>query len=117
MAGSHEPLDRFLRARPDPVQQTATVGIEISQTIGLQPIGQNTKQQMAGNVRRRWPPEGHMPSGSEVADIEIAQTRDLVLKPLSIRHRRADHHARHGVYAARRERREAERALPLWTTR
>src|SRR5215475_1182053 len=106
MAGSHEPLNRVCRARPDPVQQTATVGIEVAQTIGLRPIGQNTKQQMAGKVRRCWPPEGHMPSGSEVADLEIAQTRDLDLERLSVRHR-TDHHAWHGVYAARR--REAER--------
>src|SRR5438552_4234994 len=38
---------------------------------------------------------------SQFPDIETAQTRDLVVERLSIRHRRVDHHARHGVLEVR----------------
>jgi hypothetical protein len=60
----------------------------------LEPISQNAKQQVAGQVRGRYPPEHGVPSGSEFPDIETAQTRDLAVDQLSIRHRRIDRHAR-----------------------
>jgi hypothetical protein len=34
------------------------------------------------------PPESGVPSGSQFPDIETAQTRDLVVERLAIRHRR-----------------------------
>jgi hypothetical protein len=45
---SHEAVIPFLRPRPDPVEQTATVGIQFAEPIGFEPISQNTEQQMAG---------------------------------------------------------------------
>src|SRR5207245_3571784 len=92
---THKPVNPVRSSRSDPVKQTSTVGIQVTEPIGLQPIGQNTKQQMAGQVSRCSSPEYRMPSGSQFSDIEIAQTRDLVVKRPSIRHRRIDHHAWH----------------------
>ena len=115
---SHEPVDPVRRPRPDPVKQTPAVGIQFAEPIGLQPISQNTKQQVAGQVRGCAPPEHRVPSGAEFPDIETAQTRDLVVERRSIRHRRIDPYACHGAQAARRrEGRESERAPPLWTMR
>src|SRR5262249_13066555 len=51
---------------------------------------------MAGQVRGRSPPERRMPFGSQFLDVETAQTRDLGVERLSIRHRGIDHHAWHG---------------------
>jgi hypothetical protein len=42
-----------------------------------------------------------------------AQTRDLVVQGLLIRHRRIDHHACHDAQTVRREGRDSERAAPL----
>src|SRR5262249_25574215 len=72
------------------------VGLQFPEPIGLQPISQNMKQQVAGQVRGRSPPERRVPFGSQFLDIEIAQTRDLGVERLSIRHRGIDHHAWHG---------------------
>jgi hypothetical protein len=57
---------------------------------------------MAGQVRIRSPPEYILATTSKLRDVEIAQVRDLVVERRSIRHRRTDHHARHGTQAARR---------------
>ncbi|HMI95049.1 MAG TPA: hypothetical protein VK479_00965, partial [Micropepsaceae bacterium] len=71
-----------------PVKQTPAVGIQFAEPIGLQPISQNPKQQVAGQVRGRSPPKDRVPSGSEFSNIETAQTRALVVERLPIRHRR-----------------------------
>jgi hypothetical protein len=42
-----------------------------------QPVGQDAKQQMAGQVRRRLPPKHGVPTGAKLADAEIAQARNL----------------------------------------
>src|SRR5262249_26284178 len=73
-----------------------TVGIQFPEPIGLQPISQNMKQQVAGQVRGRSPSERRVPSRSPFPYTETAQTRDLGIEPLSIRHRGIDHHAWHG---------------------
>ena len=78
------------------------LAIQIAETIGLKPIGQNTKQEMAGQVRGRPPPEHVVPTGPKVANIEIAQARDLDVECLRIRQRRTDLHTRHVGQAARR---------------
>src|SRR4249920_3349257 len=54
---SDKPVDPVQRLRPDPIEQPSTVGIEVTEPVGLQPVGQNTKQQVAGEMRRRPPPE------------------------------------------------------------
>ena len=48
---SHEAVNPFRRPRPDPVEQTPTDGIQFAEPIGLQPIGQNPKQQVTRQVR------------------------------------------------------------------
>src|SRR5271157_521362 len=111
--GSMEVTDKLVdpvqRLRPDPIEQTPTVGIEVAEPVGLQPVGQNTKQQVAGKMRRCPPPKHCVPSGAQAPGIETAQMRDLVLKGRSLR--RVDHYARHGVQPARPRRREG----PGWT--
>src|SRR5262245_2554425 len=54
------------------------------------------KQQVARQVRGRSPPERRVPFGSQFPYTETAQTRDLGVERLSIRHRGIDHHAWHG---------------------
>ena len=80
LEGSHKPVGLVRSARPDPVKQTPSVSIEVAEPIGLQPISQNPKQQVPGDVRRCSPPEHRAPSGSEPLDVETAQTRDLVVR-------------------------------------
>src|SRR5262245_43210598 len=95
-----------------------TVRIQFPEPIGLQPISQNMKQQVVGQVRGRSPPERRVPFGSQFPYTETVQTRDLGVERLSIRHRGIDHHAWHGTQAARRrEERKADRAVLLWTMR
>jgi hypothetical protein len=50
-----------------------------------------------GVGKGRSPSEHGVPSGSQCPDLETAQTRDLVVERRSIRHRRIDHHGRHGA--------------------
>jgi hypothetical protein len=45
--------------------------------VDLELIRQNAKQQMAGQVRVRLPPEYVMPMVSKLTDVEIAQARNL----------------------------------------
>ena len=52
--------------------------IEIAKTIGLDSEGQDGKQQMPRQVRRRRPLENALPPGAQPPEIEIAQMRDLV---------------------------------------
>jgi hypothetical protein len=77
------------------IEQTLALGIQISQVIDLQPVGQNAKHQMAGQVRGRLPPEYGMPAGAKRTDVEIAQTRNLAVECLPVRDCRTDLNARH----------------------
>jgi hypothetical protein len=52
--------------------------IEIAETVGLDPKGQDRKQQMSRQVERRRSLEYALPSGAQACEIEIAQMRDLV---------------------------------------
>ena len=63
--------------------------------IGLQPVSQNTKQQMAGQVRGRSASEYGVPTSSKGTNIEITQTRNLDVDRLPIRLGRTDLNARH----------------------
>ena len=47
----HNAVNPFRRPRLDPVKQTPSLCLQFAEPIGLQPIGQNTKQQVAGQVR------------------------------------------------------------------
>jgi hypothetical protein len=70
---------------------------KVPELVGLQSVGQDPKQQVAGQVRGCALPEHRMPLGSQLSDIETAQTRDLRVERFSIQHRRIDHYAWHGA--------------------
>jgi hypothetical protein len=60
-------------------QQPCCNGIEVAQFIGLQSVGENGKQQVAGQMRRRLLPEQALPARPQAMEIEIAHMRDLVV--------------------------------------
>ena len=92
----HGTLSGFLR-RPRAVKQALALGIEVAQLLGLYPVGQDTKQQMSGQVRRRSPSEYGVPTSPKLTDVEITQARDLDVERLPVRQRRTDLDARHDV--------------------
>ena len=49
----------------------------VNTVVGLQPVGQDAKQQMAGQVRGRLSPEHGVPTAAKLTDAEIAQARNL----------------------------------------
>ena len=59
------------------VEQTLALAVQVAQMVGLKPVSQNAKQQVAGQVRGRPPPEYGMPTASKLPDVEIAQARNL----------------------------------------
>ena len=63
--------------RPRVIEQAYGLGVQVTQLIGLQSIGQDAKQQMAGQVRGRLPPKRGVPTAAKLTDAEIAQTRNL----------------------------------------
>ena len=65
--------------------------------IGLMAVSQNAKQEMAGQVRGRWPPEHSVAASSKRTGIEITQARNLDVDCLSVRYRWTDLDARHGA--------------------
>ena len=66
-----------LLGRPRAVQQAYGFGVQVAQLLGLKPVGHDTKQEMAGQVRGRLPPEHGAPSTAKLSDAEIAHTRNL----------------------------------------
>jgi hypothetical protein len=52
--------------------------IKVAKTIGLDSEGQDGKQQMPRQVRRRRPLENALPPGAQRLEIEIAQLRDFI---------------------------------------
>jgi hypothetical protein len=60
-------------------QQPSGGGIKIAQLVGLQPVCENGKQQMTGQMTRRLSPEPALPARPQAMEIEIAQMRDLVV--------------------------------------
>ena len=81
------------------IEQPFFLGVEIATSVGLKPISQHAKQQMAWQVGR-WPlSEDSVPSGPKITEIEIAQTRNLDLKRFRIRQSQTDPHTRHGRQA------------------
>ena len=81
--------------------------------IGLKAVGENAPQQMAGQVRRRLPPEHRMPASPKVTDVEITKARNLDVECPPVRDCRTDPYAWHGRQAARRlERRDTDLLPP-----
>jgi len=54
--------------------------IKIAETVGLDLIGENSKQQMAGQMRGWLSSKHTLPSRAEALEVKTAQMRDLVLK-------------------------------------
>ncbi len=79
------------------IEQALALGVEVAPMIRLQAIGQNTEQQMTGEVRGRWSPPDCVPTAAKPADVEIAQARNLDVKCLAVRRRRTDPHAGMGL--------------------
>ena len=95
------------------VEQSLTLGVKITEAIGLKAVGQNTKQEMTGEVRRRSPPQDREPTSPKRTDVEIAQARNLDVDCLPLRDRRADPDARHCDQDGRRlDWRAADLPLP-----
>jgi hypothetical protein len=57
------------------IEQAYGLGVQVTQLIGLQPVGQDAKQQMAGQVMGRLPPRQGLPTAAKLTDAEIAQAR------------------------------------------
>ena len=53
------------------VEQTPAFTIQITETIGLEPVGYDPKQQVARQVRGRRSPENCLPTVAKPADVEI----------------------------------------------
>ena len=99
------------------VEQMFALAVQITQYVGLEPISQNAEQEVAGQVRVRWPPEYVMPTASKLPDGEIAQAGNLAVEFLPVRQGRSNPDAWHETYAERCGRRETEPAPPRWTMR
>jgi hypothetical protein len=54
------------------IQQTLALGVEITEVIGLEPVSQNAKQQVTGQVCGCSSTEHRVPTGPECTDIEVA---------------------------------------------
>ena len=78
------------------VKETPALGIEVTKAFGLELIRQHPEDEMAGKVRRRWPPKDCLPTPAKFIDVEIAQARNLNVKCVSVRRRWTDADARHG---------------------
>lgn len=70
-------------------------GIQIAETIGLKSVGQNSKHEMARQVRGRSTPERIVPTGLKAAKVEIAQARDLDFESIVVRQGRTNLHTGH----------------------
>ena len=57
---------------PRTIEKTSALDIQIAETLDLKPIGQNTKQEMARQVRGRPPPKHVMQTGLKRSNVEIA---------------------------------------------
>src|SRR6516225_5884727 len=60
------------------IQNFSGLVVEVAKTIGLDPEGQDRKQQVPRQVRERRSLENALPPGAQSLEIEIAQMRDLV---------------------------------------
>src|ERR1700704_3609768 len=54
------------------IEKTSALDIQIAEALGLEPIGQNTKQEMARQLRGRAPSKHLMRTGLKRSNVEIA---------------------------------------------
>jgi len=66
------------------VEQMLAFTVQVTQAIGLEPVSQYAKQQVAGQVRGCRSPKHSMPAAAKFADAEIAKARDLGVELLSV---------------------------------
>ena len=57
------------------IEQALALTVQITQAIGLQPVGEDPEQQVARQVRGRRSPEHCVPTVAKFADVEITQAR------------------------------------------
>jgi hypothetical protein len=53
------------------VKQALTLTVQVTETIGLEPVSHDPKQQVAGQVSGRPSPENCAPTVTKLADVEI----------------------------------------------
>ena len=70
------------------IENTSALDIQIAETLGLKPVGQDTKQEMARQVRGRRRRNTLCKRVRSCSNIEIAQARDLDVECTPIRQRR-----------------------------
>jgi hypothetical protein len=70
--------------------------------VGLQPVGHDPKQQMAGKVKGRRLAEHGVPAAPQLVDAEITQSRDLGIDLLAVQRRGTDPQPGHRLQAERR---------------
>ena len=58
--------------------------IQITHVIGLKPVCQDAKQEMAWQVNWRSPPEHRMPASPKLIDVEVTQARNFDVERLSV---------------------------------
>ena len=92
-AGIHRAFAGGLR-RYSTVEKATALAVQITEVIGLKPIGQQTEEDMSGQVRGL-SLEDVLPTGTKRSNVEIAQMRDLDVERLSIRRCRTDFHTGH----------------------
>jgi hypothetical protein len=74
-----------LLGRARAIEQAPTFAIQVTPSIGLQPVRKGAEQQMARKVRRRSAAECSMPTAAQLLGVEIMQLRNLDIQRLAIR--------------------------------
>ena len=100
LTNAHGTLSGLL-GRPRAIEQALAFAIQVTQLVGLQPVGQNAKQQMAGQVRGRLASRIRCANGCEAhrrRDRASARSRRRVCS--AVRQGRTDPDARHGALRA-----------------
>lgn len=87
-------LSRFFRGLRA-VQQALRLAIQIAEMVRLKPVGENPKQKMPWQLRRRPPAKDNVPAVPQLTDVEIAQLGDLDIHSFPVRPRQTDPNPRH----------------------
>jgi hypothetical protein len=70
--------------------------IQVAKVIGLKPVCQDSKQEVARQASWRSPPEYGTPTSPKLADVDITQVRNLNVEYLLVLYCRTDLYAWHG---------------------
>jgi hypothetical protein len=77
------------------IKEPLARGVQIAEAIGLKPVCQNPKHEVARQVRGRATRERIVPAGTKAGNIEIAQVRDLDIESFLVWRGRTNLHTRH----------------------